>query len=339
MLLVIALHAVLCAATAVATPKLGPKAFLLAALGPLSGVVLLAASAADVLAGRVWRSDVAWVPGLDLALSLRLDGLSWVMLVLVSGIGAAIFVFCAWYAPRDATLTRFVATLTAFAGAMVGLVLADDVLLLYVFWELTSVTSFLLVGLKTDDPASRRAALQALLITMLGGLAMLVGLLILAWKGGSSQLSALVADPRAAAARGADQIGTGAVSHLVAGGDGRTHPGQRLPARRGDGQGRDLPARPAVARVRRGGRLVAAAAGGRRGGHDAGRWLAGTAPARPETAAGVLHRRPVGHAHGGSRLGQPGLAGGDRGAADRARSGEGRPVLFAGRPRPPGRHP
>jgi hypothetical protein len=324
MLLVIALHAVLCAATAVATPKLGPKAFLLAALGPLSGVVLLAASAADVLAGRVWRSDVAWVPGLDLALSLRLDGLSWVMLVLVSGIGAAIFVFCAWYAPRDATLTRFVATLTAFAGAMVGLVLADDVLLLYVFWELTSVTSFLLVGLKTDDPASRRAALQALLITMLGGLAMLVGLLILAWKGGSSQLSALVADPPAA----------GPVVQV-----GRTHPGQRLPARRGDGQGRDLPARPAVARVRRGGRLVAAAAGGRRGGHDAGRWLAGTAPARPETAAGVLHRRPVGHAHGGSRLGQPGLAGGDRGAADRARSGEGRPVLFAGRPRPPGRHP
>ena len=195
MLVVLLLHAALAGATAYLAPRLGPRVFLVAALAPLAGVALLLAAAPDVLAGGTWTLDVPWVPGLDLSVALRLDALSLLMLVLVSGVGLPIFIFCAWYAHRDPTLTRFVSTLTAFAGAMFGLIVADDVILLYVFWELTTITSYLLVGLKDDDAASRRAALQALLVTVLGGLTMLVGLILLAQLAGTTRLSQIVQSP------------------------------------------------------------------------------------------------------------------------------------------------
>ncbi|MFP5336121.1 MAG: hydrogen gas-evolving membrane-bound hydrogenase subunit E [Actinomycetes bacterium] len=195
MLAVLVLHAVLAAATAALARRLGPKVFLLAALAPLSGVVLIVAAAPQVLAGEALTTEVPWIPGLDLSVALRLDGLSLLMLVLVSGVGFAIFVFTAWYAHRDATLTRFVWSLTAFAGAMVGLVVADDVILLYVFWELTTITSYLLVGLQDDEEESRAAAMQALLVTVVGGLAMLVGLVVLAQQAGTTRISQIVADP------------------------------------------------------------------------------------------------------------------------------------------------
>lgn len=195
MLAVLVLHAALAAATAALARRTGPKVFLLAALAPLAGVVLLLTAAPQVLAGEALTTTIGWVPGLDLAVSLRLDALSLLMLVLVSGVGFAIFVFTAWYAHRDATLTRFVWTLTAFAGAMFGLVLADDIVLLYVFWELTTVTSYLLVGLQDEKEESRRAAMQALLVTVVGGLAMLVGLIVLAQAAGTTRISEIVADP------------------------------------------------------------------------------------------------------------------------------------------------
>ena len=195
MLVVLLVHAAAAVLAGLLARRLGPRAFLVAALGPLSGVVLLLAAAPSVLSGGAWVQEVPWVPGLDLAVALRLDPLSLAMLVLVSGVGAVIFAFCAWYAPRDAALVRFVVTLTAFAGAMVGLVVADDVVMLYVFWEATTVTSYLLVGLADEQRASRRAAQQALLVTTLGGLAMLVGLLALSQQAGTTKLSAIVAAP------------------------------------------------------------------------------------------------------------------------------------------------
>ncbi|MFV0458669.1 MAG: hydrogen gas-evolving membrane-bound hydrogenase subunit E [Actinomycetales bacterium] len=195
MLLVIGIHVLLTVVTAALAERVGPKIFLVAALGPVSGVVLLALSAHDVLSGHAWSQSYRWVPGISLEIGLRLDPLSWLMLVLVSGVGTMIFVFTAWYAHRDETLTRFVSTLTAFAGAMVGLVLSDNVLSLYLFWELTSITSFLLVGLNTTDPVSRRAAMQALLITMMGGLSMLLGLVMLSTVAGTWRLSELLAAP------------------------------------------------------------------------------------------------------------------------------------------------
>src|SRR5699024_11822099 len=92
-------------------------------------------------------------------------------------------------------LGRFAGVLTAFAGAMVGLVLSDDVMVLYTFWELTTVFSYLLIGHYQDKQASRRAALNALISTTAGGLAMLVGLLMVGAAAGSLRLSVIVADP------------------------------------------------------------------------------------------------------------------------------------------------
>ena len=90
---------------------------------------------------------------------------------------------------------RFAGQLTAFAGSMLGLVLADDLLLLYVFWELTTVFSYLLIGGSGTRLAARRAASQALILTTAGGLAMLVGLIMIGETSGSYLLSEVVADP------------------------------------------------------------------------------------------------------------------------------------------------
>ena len=195
MLAVLLAHVALAFVAGALTPRLGPKSFWIAALAPASGVVLAVLAAPSVLAGGEWTAVVPWVPGLELAVALRVDALALLMLVLVSGVGTVIFVYCAAYAEADATLQRFVVTLTGFAGAMAGLVLSDDVILLYVFWELTTVTSYLLVGLSDEDAASRRAAMQALLVTTFGGLAMLVGLIVLAQAAGTTRLSEIVAAP------------------------------------------------------------------------------------------------------------------------------------------------
>lgn len=199
-LFVLALHVILTVLCAVASGRVGPKIFLLAMLGPVSGVLLLAREYHAVTSGHPVAQQVSWVPGLDLAISLRLDPLAFLMLILVCGVGAAIFFYSAFYMDRGPTLARLAWTLTAFAGAMAGLVLADDIISLYVFWELTSITSFLLVGLDNDKKTARNAARQALIITVLGGLVMFVGLLLLARLAGSTRLSVILADPPASGA-------------------------------------------------------------------------------------------------------------------------------------------
>ncbi|HAQ9640110.1 TPA: Na+/H+ antiporter subunit A, partial [Enterococcus faecium] len=126
----------------------------------------------------------------------RMDVLAWVLALVVTGVGGLVLVYCARYFERDeAGRARFAAVLVAFAGAMYGLVTSDDVFVLFVFWEATSVFSYLLIGHYTAKQASRGAALQALIVTTAGGLAMLVGLVILAVQGGTSSLSQLVEQP------------------------------------------------------------------------------------------------------------------------------------------------
>ncbi len=138
--------------------------------------------------------SVPWIPQLDLTLDTRLDPLSWLMTLIVGGVGALVLLYCVRYFTRDeAALGRFAAFLTAFAGSMYGLVVADDVYLLFIFWELTTVFSYLLIGHYTRRRASRASALQALLVTTLGGLAMLVGLVLLSQQAGTSNLSGLIA--------------------------------------------------------------------------------------------------------------------------------------------------
>ena len=105
---------------------------------------------------RPSSADLTWVAGLDLSLSFSVGPLAALMTVVVSGIGVAVFVYSFGYFSPDAPgLGRFATTLLAFSTAMVGLVWSDSVWTLFVFWELTSVTSFLLVGFKNTDPVAR----------------------------------------------------------------------------------------------------------------------------------------------------------------------------------------
>ncbi|MGW8567112.1 Na+/H+ antiporter subunit A [Isoptericola sp. NPDC055881] len=175
---------------------LGRRAFWVLALGPASAAAYALAMTPRVTAGDFPTTQVPWVPGLNLSITLQLDTLAWFMLLVVGGVGALVLLYCSAYFARDALgLGRFAAVLTAFAAAMVGLVVADDLLLLFVFWELTTVFSYLLIGHYADRKASRRAAMQAIVVTTAGGLAMLVGLIILGVAGDTWRVSELVADP------------------------------------------------------------------------------------------------------------------------------------------------
>ncbi len=196
MLALLALHLALALAAPALGARLGRAVFLIVALAPASAATWAAFQAAAVLDGRAPWQRTAWVPGLGLTLDLRLDALALLLVTLVSGIGTLVFLYCARYFSADQPgVGRFAGVLTAFAGAMLGLVLADDLIALYVFWELTSVTSYLLIGFDDKDAESRRAAQQALLVTALGGLTMLVGFVLLAQAAGTASLSAILADP------------------------------------------------------------------------------------------------------------------------------------------------
>jgi multicomponent K+:H+ antiporter subunit A len=145
-----------------------------------------------VAAGAVVKSKVAWVPALGLDLALRLDGLSMLFAVLVLGIGLLVILYAAYYlSPRDPA-GRFFALLLVFVGAMTGLVLSDNILVLVVFWELTSVSSFLLIGYYREQEAARRGARMALLVTGAGGLGLLGGVLLLGSIVGSFDLDVVL---------------------------------------------------------------------------------------------------------------------------------------------------
>ena len=134
---------------------------------------------------------VDWAPSLGLRLSWFLDGLSLTFALLITGIGTLIVLYSGGYVKGHPQQGRFMAFILLFMGAMQGLVLSDSFLMLFVFWELTSITSFLLIGFDHTREASRRAALQALVVTGLGGLSLLAGLLVVWAITGVSDLSAL----------------------------------------------------------------------------------------------------------------------------------------------------
>ncbi|KQR47289.1 cation:proton antiporter [Frigoribacterium sp. Leaf164] len=176
--------------------RLGTRLFVVAALVPAAVAVYTATQGPAVLAGDVVVESAPWIPQLGISLTLRVDVLAWVLALVVTGVGALVLLYCARYFSRDdESLPRFAAILVAFAGAMYGLVTSDDVFVLFVFWEATSVFSYLLIGHYTAKQTSRGAALQALIVTTAGGLAMLVGLVILAVEGGTSSLEGLVESP------------------------------------------------------------------------------------------------------------------------------------------------
>ncbi|WP_193072417.1 hydrogen gas-evolving membrane-bound hydrogenase subunit E [Pseudomonas sp. FME51] len=167
---------------------------LLLALVPAASFVWFSLQISEVAGGGVLFESLAWVPSLDVALGLRLDGLALLFALLITGIGALIVMYSGAYLRGHPQLGRFYIYLLVFMMAMLGLVLADDLIALFVFWELTSIASYLLISFNHEKAESRRAALQALLITAGGGLALLAGLVLLGIAADSWQLSQLQAD-------------------------------------------------------------------------------------------------------------------------------------------------
>ncbi|NPV07668.1 MAG: putative monovalent cation/H+ antiporter subunit A [Anaerolineae bacterium] len=158
------------------SPRLGRLAAIVVPGGLTVRLLGLAGGAAAGLPPAV---SVPWVPSLGIRFALRLDGLSLLFSLLIAGIGTAVVVYAGGYLPESPRQGRFYAYILAFMASMLGVVLADDPFLLFVFWELTSITSFLLIGFDHEREAARQAALQALLTTGFGGLALLAGLVVL----------------------------------------------------------------------------------------------------------------------------------------------------------------
>ncbi|MBQ6643635.1 MAG: DUF4040 domain-containing protein [Saccharopolyspora sp.] len=171
-------------------------AFVIAALPPAGALIWVLARSPEVLAGSAVVEQVTWAPLLGLEFNFRLDPLALLITLLVSGIGALVLVYSiGYFHSGSGDARRSSPLLLAFAGVMLGLVLADDLLTVYVFWELTTICSFLLVGQAGISRESRRSALQALMITTLGGLVMLLGFVVLGEAAGSYRISEIVARP------------------------------------------------------------------------------------------------------------------------------------------------
>ncbi|QSF59569.1 Na+/H+ antiporter subunit A [Nocardioides sp. zg-1228] len=187
-------------AAAVASPWLvlraGRRVFLALAAVPLAGAIWVAAQTPAVHDGEMLVEVHPWVGSIGMDLAFAMGTLQWLMALIVLGIGALVLGYCAWYFDDDDDgVPRFAGVLVAFVASMLGLVLADDLLLLYVFWELTTVFSFLLIGHDSARRASRRAAIQALVVTTLGGLVLLVGAILVGHAAGTYRISEILADP------------------------------------------------------------------------------------------------------------------------------------------------
>jgi multicomponent Na+:H+ antiporter subunit A len=169
-------------------PRLAPRAFSGAAL-LLTGVLI--AQAPRVLGGSPVEFDVPWLAEFHVRFSLRLDALALLMSMLVTGVGAVVLQYASAYMEHYRSPGRFYLYLLSFMGAMLGIILAENLFLLFIFWELTGITSFLLIGFDHHRPSAREAALQALLLTGAGALAMLVGFILLSAAAGTASLSEL----------------------------------------------------------------------------------------------------------------------------------------------------
>ena len=161
-----------------------------------AGLVVLAGTALVVAiqgigASSAPRKTIEWLPLLGFNFTFQVDGFAVVMALLVSLLGFGVLAYSIAYFEHDATFTRFVGLFMAFAGSMTGLVLAEDLFTMFIFWELTSVWSFLLIGLHDKSEVARRSAVRALLTTGAGGLCMLVGIGLLQNQFGTTSFERL----------------------------------------------------------------------------------------------------------------------------------------------------
>lgn len=165
---------------------------LAAGLVTLTAIIILATMAPAVMAGEVIQARIDWVPSLGLNANFFLDPLGLMFAGMILGIGLLIIVYARFYLSKADPMGRFFTYLLLFQGAMLGIVLSDNILLLLIFWELTSLSSFLLIGFWRHLPEGRQGARMALAITGAGGLSLIGGLMILGNIAGSYDLTVIL---------------------------------------------------------------------------------------------------------------------------------------------------
>ena len=209
MFLLLLIHLLIGIAILLSGDRLGRRAFVVAALAPLATLMWAATQWSTVVgnpsefdelshassAGAQFES-VRWISDLDLDLYLRFDAFALIMTLLVSGIGLLVCIYSVGYFSHiKPGQSRLAGLMTLFAAAMLGIVWADHLIALFIAWELTSITSYLLIGNDDRNPRARAAALQAIFITGAGGLALLLGLVIIGQSAGTYRLSELINSP------------------------------------------------------------------------------------------------------------------------------------------------
>lgn len=170
---------------------------------PATALVMTLLNVPALLEGEQLRFSATWMPELALDLAFRLDGLTLLFNLLILGIGLLIILYAHYYLAKDEPFGRFYAFLMLFMASMVGISMSDNLILLWLFWELTSLSSFLLIGFWSHQSDARKGARMALTVTGAGGLALLAGLLLLGDMAGSFNMGdvlasgdAILADPR-----------------------------------------------------------------------------------------------------------------------------------------------
>ncbi len=145
----------------------------------------------EVTNGKLIRETVSWIPSLGINFTFLLDGLSMTFVLIITLIGAVVFLYAGAYMKEYEHTDRFYVYIGIFMTSMIGLVTSDNMITLFMFWELTSVSSYLLIGFNHHKEKSRKLALQALLVTGAGGLALLAGFILLSQISGSLEISSL----------------------------------------------------------------------------------------------------------------------------------------------------
>ncbi len=162
-------------------------------LAPAIALAYIASLAPAVLSGEVISESLEWIPAVGLTLSLRLDGLALMFSLLILGIGLLIIFYARYYMSEKEPIGRFYAYLLLFMTAMLSIVIANNVLQLWMAWEVTSISSFLLISFWSSKSESRKGARMALTVTGAGGLALLAGLLLISQIVGSYNLEVILA--------------------------------------------------------------------------------------------------------------------------------------------------
>ncbi len=160
---------------------------------PALALALVLSLSPQILQGTTLQQSFSWIPAMGLDLSFRLDGLALLFCMLILGIGLLVILYARYYLSEQDSMSRFYAYLILFMTAMVGIVTANNLIQLWLFWELTSISSFLLISFWNHKSEARKGARMALTVTGAGGLALLAGLLLIAHIVGSYDLSVVLA--------------------------------------------------------------------------------------------------------------------------------------------------